>query len=86
MINWKTIEKNGNPKNPPEINRPYIPCLVYACNPKVAPLGGVVEVCRWDVKKSEWLHSDVKRNWYLSDPYVITHYSDDYNKPRLIFI
>lgn len=78
-LNWVET-KNRLPKNHDGFNPPFINCIVYACNPS-QPVGGVVASCRWDVDNKCWLGSDIKANWCLQEPYVITHYVDDYESP-----
>ena len=78
-INWVTI-KERTPKRYDGCNTPYINCIVYACNPET-PNGGVIDICRWDVKNKCWFEKDIKRNWIFDDPYEITHFSDDVLSP-----
>ena len=78
-LNWKSIA-DEKPKHQEGENFPYISCIVYACNPTIK-VGGVIETCRWDVKNNCWFWSDIKRNWYLGEPYRITHFVDDAKGP-----
>lgn len=79
-LNWKTLEADGPPVHSRGWDTPYISCIVYSCNPE-APQGGVIETCRWDVENKQWFEDDIRRNWYLHEPYVITHYVDDAQTP-----
>lgn len=79
-MNWKTIEKDGEPKHKYFELAPYINCIVFACNPTF-PEGGVIDTCRWDVVRKEWYKKDLRKNWVFEIPYQITHYIDDAKKP-----
>lgn len=78
-LNWITVEQR-KPQKHDGFNSPYIPCIVYSCNPNVK-IGGVIEVCRWDVENNEWFKADINRNWLLQEPYQITHFADDVEIP-----
>ena len=74
-LNWTTLEER-KPKRHDGFNSPYISCIVYSCNPAVK-VGGTIQTCRWDVKKECWMESDIRVNWYLQEPFKITHFADD---------
>lgn len=78
-LNWTDL-KDRIPTVKDGFNSPYIPCIVYSCNPSVK-FGGVIETCRWDVGNKCWFKSDIDRNWYLQKPYEITHFIDNAKGP-----
>ena len=78
-LNWK-VSKDNTPKSHSGFNSPYVPCIVYSCHTFVKE-GGTIQTCRWDVKNKGWLKSDITSNWFLQQPYEITHFIDDANKP-----
>ena len=78
-LNWTTTEER-KPVSKFGVNAPYISCIVFSCNPET-PQGGVIETCRWDVENECWFKSDIRANWYLQEPYKITHFADDVESP-----
>lgn len=82
-INWLTLEQRIPVQKEGWENAPYISCVVFACNPETH-LGGVIETCRWDVANNCWFQKDIDRNWFLQNPYEITHYRDKIDFPNFL--
>jgi hypothetical protein len=53
---------------------PFIPCLIWICNPDYIH-GGLIETIRWSSDRKDWCREDVNPFW-LSDPYKITHFCE----------
>jgi hypothetical protein len=79
-INWTKvgdrIPSNEGQDYEGSPSTPFVPCLVWACNPEYIH-GGVCERVRWDSKNNEWDKNEIALNWALQPPYVITHFCDD---------
>ncbi len=87
MIKWKKVGEhvptNANKPYIGETDSPYVPCIVWVCNPDVIR-GGTIDVIRWDTENKCWLQSDMMGNWMYIPEYKlqITHFCDDINMPE----
>jgi hypothetical protein len=86
MIKWKKIGEHTPTAvgkyfpNSPET--PFVTCLVWVCNPEYL-IGGIIQTVRWDTEKMCWFKPDMRDKFMFAEPYIITHFCDDFNKPLL---
>lgn len=80
-MEWISIE-DRKPQPKDVLDTRFINCVVYSCHPNNKRTGeGTINVCRWDVENDCWLESDIKHNFFLQPPYVITHFNDKIEHP-----
>jgi hypothetical protein len=70
-IDGITVPDNSNRIYEGQPCTPFVPCLVWSCNPEV-PHGGLIGTCRWSTDKKRWMTEE--GSWLIQSPYVITHY------------
>lgn len=70
-VDGHTIPDNSNRIYEGQPSTPFVPCLVWSCNPEV-PHGGLISKCRWSTDRKRWMVEE--EDFFTRPPYVITHY------------
>jgi hypothetical protein len=73
LIPWvkvgERIPSNENFAFQGQPSTPFVPCLVWICNPEV-PHGGFIDSMRWITSLNQWEPT----SWLHSSPNVVTHF------------